>query len=90
LSQAQVSKITFAHRRGKVYATGANFIAFGSNYHVEADHEVLLCCGSFQSPQTLELSGIGSKKVLEPLGVDVIVENSNVRENLQDYGIVPI
>ena len=90
LTQAQVSKITFAHRHGKVYATGAEFTSFGSTYHVEADHEVLLCCGSFQSPQILELSGIGSKKILEPLGIDIIVENENVGENLQDHGIVPI
>ena len=41
-------------------------------------------------PQILELSGIGSKKILEPLGIDVIVENSNVGENLQDHGIVPM
>jgi choline dehydrogenase len=90
LTQAQVSKITFAHRYGKTYATGADFIAFGSPYHVEADHEVLLCCGSLQSPQILELSGIGSKKILEKLDIDVVVENPNVGENLQDHGIVPI
>lgn len=90
MTQAQVSKITFAHRYGKLYATGADFTSFGSNYHVEADHEVLLCCGSFQSPQILELSGIGSKKILEQLDIDVVVENPNVGENLQDHGIVPI
>jgi len=90
LTQAMVSKITFARRGGQIFASGVEFSSSGSNYHVKADNEVLLCCGSIQSPQVLELSGVGSKEILEPLGIDVIVENANVGENFQDHGIVPL
>lgn len=90
LVQAQVAKITLASHHGNVTATGVDFLSFGSKYHVDADHEVIVCCGSLQSPQVLELSGIGSKKVLEPLGIHVIVENNGVGENLQDHGTLPL
>ena len=90
MTEALVSKITFANRGGDVCASGVDFSSFGSNYHVKAGHEVLLCGGSFKSPQILELSGIGSKRILESLGIDVIINNPNVGENLQDHGIVPL
>ncbi|KAH8592378.1 aryl-alcohol dehydrogenase [Bisporella sp. PMI_857] len=91
LVNAHATKITFDDRQGKQpRASGVDFISAGSNYHVEADHEVLICSGAFQSPHLLELSGIGSKKILEPLGIDVIVNNANVGENLQDHATVPI
>jgi choline dehydrogenase-like flavoprotein len=44
---------------------------------------VILSAGTVQSPQLLELSGIGSKTILEKLGIDVVVDNSSVGENLQ-------
>ena len=47
--------------------------------------EVVLSAGSIGSPQILELSGIGSKKVLDSIGVDCIVDNACVGENLQDH-----
>jgi len=85
LTDAQVSKITFGGHHGQIYARGVGFTSLGHNYHVKAAHEVLLCAGSLQSPQILELSGIGSKSILKPLGIDNIVANSNVGENLQDH-----
>jgi choline dehydrogenase len=90
LTEAQVNKIILSCHGGEVFANGVDFTSFGFKYHVKADHEVLLCAGSLQSPQILELSGIGSKNVLEPLGIKVMVENANVGENFQDHGIVPL
>ena len=46
---------------------------------------MLLCAGVFQSPQILELSGIGSPKLLQSHGLELVVENTNVGENLQDH-----
>lgn len=90
LTEAQVNKITLNRHDGEIFASGVDFTSFGFKYHVKAEHEVLLCAGSLQSPQILELSGIGSRNVLEPLGIKVVVENANVGENLQDHGIVPL
>ena len=90
LTEAQVNKITLSRHDGQIFATGVDFTSFGFKYHVKAEHEVLLCAGSIQSPQILELSGIGSRNVLGPLGIKVVVENANIGENLQDHGIVPL
>ncbi|KAH8819688.1 GMC oxidoreductase [Xylogone sp. PMI_703] len=78
------------HSRHLLRATGVDFTSSGTSYHVRAGREVLLCAGTIQSPQVLELSGIGSKSILEPLGINVLYDNPNVGENLQDHPLVPI
>lgn len=47
--------------------------------------EVILCGGVVNSPQLLELSGIGQRQHLEQLGIDVVRELPGVGENLQDH-----
>ncbi|MFI6319617.1 choline dehydrogenase [Nonomuraea sp. NPDC050556] len=47
--------------------------------------EIILCGGAINSPQILQLSGIGSREHLEPLGIEVVHELPGVGENLQDH-----
>jgi choline dehydrogenase len=47
--------------------------------------EVILCGGAINSPQLLQLSGIGNASELEPLGVRVVHDLPAVGENLQDH-----
>jgi choline dehydrogenase len=47
--------------------------------------EVILCGGAINSPQTLELSGIGNADELKALGVDVVADVPAVGEYLQDH-----
>ena len=47
--------------------------------------EVILCGGTINSPQLLELSGIGRADILEKLGIDVVADLPGVGENLQDH-----
>lgn len=47
--------------------------------------EVILCGGVINSPQLLELSGIGNKEILEPLGIALQKHLPGVGENLQDH-----
>jgi choline dehydrogenase len=47
--------------------------------------EVIVCGGVFNSPQILELSGIGKREVLEKAGVEIQHELPGVGENLQDH-----
>jgi choline dehydrogenase len=50
-----------------------------------AKSEVILCGGVINSPQLLELSGVGNKDILEPLGIAVKKHLPGVGDNLQDH-----
>jgi choline dehydrogenase len=71
-------------------ANGVLYSVGDETLKVTAKKEVILSAGSIGSPQILELSGIGDRKLLTKLGIDVTVANSNVGENLQDHIYVPI
>ncbi len=64
---------------GLVYRKGGEAIT------VRARREVLLCAGAVQSPQLLELSGIGNSEVLQRAGVAVVHHLPGVGENLRDH-----
>jgi choline dehydrogenase len=66
-------------------ATGVEYSINGNKKALKANREVILCAGSIGSPQLLQLSGIGPKKVLDDAGVDVLLELPGVGENLQDH-----
>ena len=70
---------------GRLTATGVRFRHGGDEFSVSAAREVILCAGSVQSPQILELSGIGNSDILSRAGIDVKINNPNVGENLQDH-----
>jgi len=52
---------------------------------VRAGREVLLCAGAFQSPQILQLSGIGDPEKLKAQGIAPVHALKGVGENLQDH-----
>lgn len=66
-------------------ASGVQFLHGGTSYTVKAKKEVIICCGTYQSPQILELSGIGDPHVLKKAGVDCQVSSPGVGSNLQDH-----
>ena len=47
--------------------------------------EVILCGGAINSPQLLQLSGVGNADELRALGIDVVADLPGVGENLQDH-----
>jgi len=66
-------------------ATGVTFLCGGATHTVTVKKEVVVCGGSINSPQILELSGIGSSHVLSRAGIEQIVDNRGVGENLNDH-----
>lgn len=52
--------------------------------------EVVLAAGAVDSPRILLLSGVGPKKDLEALGIDVVIDLPGVGENLHDHLLVPV
>src|SRR5450755_1791242 len=79
-TRAFVTRILFEGRR----ATGLRYLQGGQAHEARAG-EVILCGGSINSPQLLQLSGVGGAKLLEQVGVDVVHDLPGVGENLQDH-----
>ncbi|KZL75639.1 gmc oxidoreductase [Colletotrichum incanum] len=89
LTESLVKKIVFDNTEGDVSVTGVQIITKdGQERTVSAKIEVVLSAGSLQTPQLLELSGIGGKDLLESHGIPVVIDNPNVGENVQDHPIV--
>ena len=66
-------------------AKGVRFTHHGEEHIVRTEGEIVICAGSVQSPQLLELSGIGNPAILKAAGIDVKVDNTAVGENLQEH-----
>ncbi|CCD98923.1 GMC family oxidoreductase N-terminal domain-containing protein [Bradyrhizobium sp. STM 3809] len=81
LTGVQVSRVTCRGRS----ATGVEWIKDGKVESAAADREVLLAAGALQSPQLLQLSGIGPADLLRPLGIPVVADAPEVGGNLQDH-----
>ncbi|KAM5534074.1 hypothetical protein V8D89_012255 [Ganoderma adspersum] len=76
LTKAFVTRILF--RSGTearlLEAEGVEFAWEGNRYKVSAGREVIMCAGAYQSPQILELSGIGNKKILDEFDIKTLVD----------------
>ncbi|KAJ7580832.1 alcohol oxidase [Mycena floridula] len=92
LTGAQVTKILFSHssNTSDAVATGAVFQAGSQTYTVNATQEVILSAGAIQSPQILELSGIGNSSLLQSYGIQSFIDLPGVGQNLQEHPFVPV
>ncbi|KAK0522312.1 hypothetical protein OC834_006334 [Tilletia horrida] len=91
LTGAQAVKVELEQADdGLQRATGVTFLFEGKREFVGARREVISSAGTFLSPKLLELSGIGDRSVLEPLGIPVKVDLPGVGSNLQDHVFVVI
>jgi len=79
---AHITKIRF--NESKTRAIGVTVHRNGKFLEVNAKREVIVSCGTLNSPQLLLLSGIGPKAHLEEMGINV-VKDLPVGENLQDH-----
>lgn len=66
-------------------AIGVEYSAGGETRTVRARREVILCGGTYNSPQVLKLSGIGPAEELASHGIQVVVNNPNVGANLTEH-----
>jgi choline dehydrogenase len=81
LTGAHVTRVLQAHGR----AVGVQWMQNGAVHEARADGEVILAGGALQSPQLLQLSGIGPAALLRQHGITVQVDAPEVGENLQDH-----
>jgi choline dehydrogenase len=78
---ALATKILFEGRR----AVGVEYEKNGTRHTVLAGREVIVSGGSINSPQLLQLSGVGPAGHLKALGIEVVHGNENVGRNLEDH-----
>ena len=69
-------------------AIGLKYIKNGVSQVVNVRREIILSGGAFNSPQLLELSGVGQPKVLNNTNIPILHELNGVGHELQDHQIV--
>lgn len=79
--RAQVRRVLIEEGR----ATGVEVDTGAGPQRIRARREVILAAGAINSPQLLELSGIGAAAHLRALGIEVVADRPAVGENLQDH-----
>jgi choline dehydrogenase len=80
-TNALASRILFEGRR----AVGVEYRQGGAARAARASGEVILAGGAFNSPQLMQLSGLGPAELLRTHGIDVTADMPGVGEDLQDH-----
>jgi choline dehydrogenase len=80
-TKAHATRILFEGNR----AVGVEYQRGGKTQKARATREVILCGGAINSPQLLQLSGIGDAALLQSLGITPLVDAPAVGQNLQDH-----
>lgn len=80
-SLAHAEKILFDGTR----AVGVQYRQNGQSLSVKARREVILSAGALQSPQLLQLSGVGPAQLLKTFNIAAVHNLPGVGENLQDH-----
>ncbi len=81
VSDALVSRLLFEGRR----AVGVEYFAGDQRCSARANTEVIVASGTFNSPQLLQLSGLGPAALLKSLGIAVIADMPGVGQELTDH-----
>jgi choline dehydrogenase len=82
-TNALASRVIFEGKR----AVGVAFVQNGVKRVAKARAEVILAGGAINSPQLLQLSGVGAGELLRQHGIAVVADLPGVGENLQDHYI---
>lgn len=81
ITSAQATRVLFKDKK----AHAVQWHRDGEVHTTKARREVVLCAGAIQSPQLLQLSGIGPAALLREMGIETIVDSPEVGANLQDH-----
>jgi len=81
LTNAHVTRVLFDGKK----AIGVEYARDGNRHQVFAQRETILCGGAINTPQLLQLSGVGPAGLLGDLQVPVVAELAGVGENLRDH-----
>ena len=85
-TEALASRLLFEGKR----CVGVTFTQGGQEKTIRARKEVILCGGVVNSPQLLQISGVGPAQHLQSIGVPVLHDLPGVGSNLQDHYVARI
>jgi choline dehydrogenase len=85
-SQARATRLVF--EKGRV--RGVEYAAPDGLKTIRAEREVLLCCGAFETPKLMMLSGLGPAEQLAAHSIPVIQDLPGVGQNLQDHMLLGV
>ncbi len=80
-TDALVSRVLFSGMR----ACGIEYVKGEASLQAKANREVILCGGAINTPQILQLSGVGPAALLAEHGVPLVLDQPHVGEHLQDH-----
>jgi choline dehydrogenase len=80
-TDAHATRIIFSGKR----ALGIEYLHNGTKQTASARREVILSGGAVNSPQLLQLSGIGPATLLRDLDINVVLDRPGVGGNLQEH-----
>ncbi|HEY2179087.1 MAG TPA: choline dehydrogenase [Caulobacteraceae bacterium] len=83
-TRALASRVLFEGKR----AVGVEFVQDGFVRRAKATREVILAGGAINSPQLLQLSGVGPGALLGGHGIETVADLPGVGENLQDHYVI--
>jgi choline dehydrogenase len=83
-TRALASRVLLEGKR----AVGVEFVQNGVKRRAKAAREVILAGGAVNSPQLLQLSGVGPNALLKGHGIEVVANLMGVGENLQDHYVI--
>ncbi|WP_269929383.1 GMC family oxidoreductase [Aminobacter sp. HY435] len=86
MTTAQATRIVFEGRR----AVGVEFLKSGHRRIARARSDVIVACGAIQSPQLLQVSGVGPADVLAAAGVDKVAVVPGVGRNFAEHLVVAL
>ena len=85
-TRALTTKVVFEGKK----AVGVEYIQNGERKVARANREVILAGGAINSPQLLQLSGVGPGALLAEHGIPVVADLPGVGENLQDHYVMAV
>ncbi len=86
VTSARLLTIDFSNRR----AVRAQILVGDERSSIEIDGELIICAGALNSPQLLQLSGIGAADDLRQIGINVVADLPAVGRGLKDHVAAPV
>ncbi|MGH8765584.1 MAG: GMC family oxidoreductase, partial [Burkholderiales bacterium] len=80
-TDALASRILISDRK----AVAVQYLKGEKQYEAKANREILLCGGAINSPQLLQLSGVGPAALLREHGIALVLDQPDVGEHMQDH-----